>query len=266
MLTIQNYLRPATLEEAYALNQTRGSRLLGGMLWLRQSDLTITNAIDLSGLGLDTVEEGPEAFSIGAMTTLRTLERHPGLNAFTGGAVNRAVRDIVGVQFRNMATVGGSLFGRFGFSDVLTVFLALDCQVELYKGGLVPLEDFARTAPDRDILTRLLVNKRPGPVSYQAVRNSRTDFPVLTCAAACLEGQYRLAVGARPQRAMVLRDEEGILSGGLDSGSICAFADYAAAKVPTAGNLRGSAQYRTHLVRVLTKRALAELGGIDSGT
>ena len=36
-----------------------------------------------------------------------------------------------------MATVGGSIWGRFGFSDVLTVFLAMDSYVELYKGGIV---------------------------------------------------------------------------------------------------------------------------------
>ena len=62
-----------------------------------------------------------------------------------------AVKDIVGVQFRNMATVGGSLWGRFGFSDVLSVFLALDSYVELYKGGIVHLREFAKMPYDRDI-------------------------------------------------------------------------------------------------------------------
>ena len=35
---------------------------------------------------------------------------HAGLNAYTSGAVANAVKDIVGVQFRNMATVGGSIW------------------------------------------------------------------------------------------------------------------------------------------------------------
>ena len=34
-----------------------------------------------------------------------------------------------------MSTVGGSIWGRYGFSDVLTLFLAMDTWVELYKGG-----------------------------------------------------------------------------------------------------------------------------------
>ena len=66
------------------------------------------------------------------MTSLRDLELHKGLDAMTGGAVRESLRHIVGVQFRNLATVGGSIFGRFGFSDVLTMFLALDSWVELY--------------------------------------------------------------------------------------------------------------------------------------
>ncbi|MDE6591384.1 MAG: FAD binding domain-containing protein, partial [Oscillospiraceae bacterium] len=197
MLTIQKYVRAKSLEEAYTLNQNKRNRILGGMLWLKMADLIVPTAIDLCGLGLDTIEESQDEFSIGAMATLRQLELHPGLNGYTQGAVRRAVEDIVGVQFRNMATVGGSIFGRFGFSDVLTVFLALDTYVELYKGGVIPLEAFARMGKDRDILVRVIVKKRPVRCVYQAVRNSRTDFPILTCAVSRIDGAYRAAVGAR---------------------------------------------------------------------
>lgn len=46
---------------------------------------------------------------------------------------------IVGVQFRECATFGGSVWGRFGFSDILTGLLALDCEVELAEAGRIPL-------------------------------------------------------------------------------------------------------------------------------
>ena len=42
---------------------------------------------------------------IGCMATLRDLEVHPGLNAYTDGAVKQSVCHIVGVQFRNCATL-----------------------------------------------------------------------------------------------------------------------------------------------------------------
>jgi len=261
MLSIQKYVRVKSLDEAYDLNQNRRNRIIGGMLWLKMSSITVPTAIDLSDLGLNTIEETDEEFSIGAMVSLRQLEQHGALNAYTNGAVERAVRDIVGVQFRNMATVGGSIFGRFGFSDVLTVFLAMDTYVELHKGGIIPLEQFARMEKDRDILVRLIVKKADGRFAYQAARNSRTDFPTLTCAAGRVNGEYRVAIGARPMKAAVLRDEQGLLSGGVTAESAKAFADFAAEQIKTDSNVRGSAAYRTHLIRVLTQRTLTELEG-----
>lgn len=249
MMTIKNYVRVQSLEEAYQLNQSRRNKIIGGMLWLKMTKLNIGTAIDLCDLGLDTIEETATEFSIGCMTSLRQLELHEGLNTYSCGAVRKAVRDIVGVQFRNSATVGGSLFGRFGFSDVLTVFLAMDCQVELYKKGRVSLEEFSRMRPDTDILVRVIVKKTPAKFSYEAMRAQRTDFPVLTCAASTLG---KVSIGARPGKAMVLPYD------GSDPES---FAAQAAQTIPTAKNIRGSAQYRTHLVKVLTRRALLELGG-----
>lgn len=263
MINIQNYVQAESLEEAYQLNQKRSARILGGMLWLKMANITVGTAIDLCRLGLNTIEETPELFSIGAMVTLRQIELHPGLNAYTGGAAARAVQDIVGVQFRNMATAGGSVWGRFGFSDVLTFLLSMDTSVVLYKGGVVPLETFAAMKYDDDLLVRIQIKKRPGVFVYQAMRNQRTDFPVLACALSRVDDEYRAVLGARPGRSMVIRDEEGILSGGITAKSAEDFAAYAAERTPTGSNSRGSAAYRTHLVRVLTRRSALELGGME---
>ncbi len=262
MITIQKYVRAQSLEEAWQLNQSKKNRILGGMLWMRLGSGSVNTAIDLSELGLNAIEENEEEFSIGAMVTLRDLEVHEGLNSYSHGAIKNAVKDIVGVQFRNMATVGGSIWGRFGFSDVLTVFLAMDTYVELYKGGIVSLEEFASQKMDNDILVRIIVKKRPINVVYTSMRNQSTDFPVLACAISCLDGEYKLSIGARPNRAMVCRDEKGILSGGITEESAKAFGQYAAETIPTGSNMRGSAAYRSRLVNVLTERSLKELGGI----
>ena len=132
MLKIKNYVKAESLQQAYELNQKKSNRLLGGMLWIKMSSAQIQTAIDLSGLMLDQIEETEEEFRIGCMVTLRQIELHQGLNDWFQGMLRDSVKDIVGVQFRNLATVGGSIFGRFGFSDVLTAFLALDTKVELY--------------------------------------------------------------------------------------------------------------------------------------
>ena len=87
MMTIREYKRAESLEEAWQLNQKKPNRILGGMIWLKMETINVGTAIDLSGLGLDTIEETEDSFSIGAMVTLRQLEQHPGLDAYTHGAM-----------------------------------------------------------------------------------------------------------------------------------------------------------------------------------
>ena len=136
-----------------------------------------------------------------------------------------------------------------GLAFQVTVFLALDSYVELYKGGIIPLEQFAAMKKDNDILVRLIVKKTPCKVVYTSMRNQRTDFPVIACAVAQMNGEYRASIGARPARAILIRSKQ---AEGL--------ASFVAGNAPTEGNIRGSAAYRTHLIKVLVRRAMQELG------
>lgn len=264
MLTIQKYIKVHSLDEAYELNQSRNNSIIGGMLWLKMGNKSINTAIDISNLGLDTIDESDNEFSIGAMATLRQLEKHDNLNQYTNNAIRNAVKDIVGVQFRNMATVGGSIWSRFGFSDVLTMFMAMDSYVELYKGGIIPLYDFAKRDYDRDILVRLIVRKTPGKYVYNAMRAHSTDFPIIACAVSIINGKYQAAIGARPSKAIIIKDENNIMAH-ENSESVKLFARYIADNAPTSSNNRASDTYRTHLIEVLAHRGLEELTG-DGGT
>ena len=113
------------------------------------------------------------------------------------------MRHIVGVQLRNLATVGGSLYSRFGFSDVLTMFLVLDAQVELYKGGIVPLSEYAERPKDRDILVRIIVPKKNAKFNYQSVRISQTDIPVLHSLWIKRRSRWRKPFGRKSRPAAV---------------------------------------------------------------
>ena len=262
------YVRAESLEEAYGLYQKKNNFVLGGMLWLKMRKRPFGTAIDLSDLGLNQIEEDEKEFRIGAYVSLRELETNEALNAYTKGAFAESVKHIVGVQFRNVATVGGSIWGRYGFSDVLTMFLGMDTWVELHNAGKIPLTEFVDRKKDNDILVNIIVKKQPLRVCYMSQRNTKTDFPVLTCCVSLIGNEARTVIGARPARAMVVEDQEDIL-GNFDQKSeeakkevIQKFADYAAEHVPTSGNMRGSKEYRTLLVKVLTRRAWEVVGGM----
>jgi CO/xanthine dehydrogenase FAD-binding subunit len=252
VLSIDQYLRATSLEEAYEALQRKNSAVLGGMLWLRLGNRRITTAIDLSALGLDQIEVTEDDIRIGAYVSLRTLETEPRIREATDGVLTDAVKDIVGVQFRNMATVGGSIFGRFGFSDVVTACLALNASVELYHAGIMPLSDFCTAEGARDIVTHIRIPRRTVRAAYRVHRNSATDFPALNVCAAVCDGELTVAVGARPLRAVAYRFP-------METACASTLAEQIADQIVVASNRRASAEYRKHLCRVMVRRALEEV-------
>lgn len=260
MLRIKNYVRASSLQEAYDLCQKRSNVVLGGMLWLKTQDRSVQTAIDLCDLGLDQIIEEQDCYRIGAMVSLRQLETHPGLNAMTQGALADALKSVVGVQFRNLATVGGSLYGRFGFSDVLTMFLALDAKIRLFHRGELTAEEFAALPRGtRDILTEVIVYKRDIRAAYLSQRNSATDFPVVACAVCRIDGIYRCAVGARPGKAALLLDETGLLCPEADLDRAKKFGEWVSRKLEFGSNMRAGADYRRKVCAVLVRRGIMAL-------
>lgn len=274
MFYYNQYVRAQSLDEAYELYQKKPNFVLGGMLWLKMKNKTLGTAIDLCDLGLDQIDEDENEFRIGAYATLRQIETHEALNAYTHGAIAESVRHIVGVQFRNVATVGGSIWGRFGFSDVMTIFRALGAKVQLHKAGIMDLDEFAalpRTT--RDVLVSVIVPKNAKGVVYLSHRNQSTDFPVLTCAVANRSGRYVAVIGASPYMAEPVWDEDGILDGIADAktdsnaaltdnsennAKIDKFAEYVAEHIRFGSNIRAGAEYREIICRVLTRRAVTQ--------
>ena len=274
MFYYNQYVRAQSLDEAYELYQKKPNFVLGGMLWLKMKNKTLGTAIDLCDLGLDQIDEDENEFRIGAYATLRQIETHEALNAYTHGAIAESVRHIVGVQFRNVATVGGSIWGRFGFSDVMTIFRALGAKVQLHKAGIMDLDEFAalpRTT--RDVLVSVIVPKNAKGVVYLSQRNQSTDFPVLTCAVANRNGRYVAVIGASPYMAEPVWDEDGILDGigevntdgnaaltdnSETNAKIDKFAEYVAEHIRFGSNIRAGAEYREIICRVLTRRAVTQ--------
>lgn len=248
MAKYRNYVMAQSLEEAYALNAKKSSVIVAGNMWLRMCGLNKLTAIDLSLLGLDKIEEQEDGFVIGAMTSLRQIEMHEALNAAFSGVFSKALAPIVGTQLRNSATIGGSVYSRFGFSDVSTLLLALDAEVILFGRGAVKLSDYQKEVWDRDIITHIRI---PGgqTADIQSVRVSGTDIPVLVCAAAKSKRGVRVVLGARPARAMIVAD-------GLRPDAQTDVFEEIAAGTPFGTNLRASEAYRRRIAPVLMARAI----------
>ena len=57
MFRADDYVKVSDLAEAYELCQKRSSLVVGGMVWMKMTHITKRTIVDLSGLGLDEIEE-----------------------------------------------------------------------------------------------------------------------------------------------------------------------------------------------------------------
>lgn len=250
-----------TIEEAYRLLQEgKSNTILGGCAFLKLGSKRIGKAIDLSKLGLDYIIETMDTIEIGAMTTFRTAEINEALNKYYNGIIPKALASILGVQFRNVVTIGASVYSRYGFSDLLTALLSLETEVELFHAGRMSLESFFQKEDTRDILTKVIIKKSDIKASYQMMRNSAADYPLLNVAVSRRENDWKVVVGARPQRAALANKASRILSAGEVGGESIKAAVAAAVEELTFGsNMRGSAQYRRAICEGLLTRGIKEV-------
>ena len=256
MYSVKTYVVPASLDEATAFLDTDPNALiLGGNMWVRQGRGNYSAALDLSHCGLNFVSENASNIIIGAMTPLHTLEISHVLSTVYNGVLKTACRGIVGVQFRNSATVGGSICSRLGYSDIITVLLALDASVVLHKSGELPLNVFLSGRYPGEILLEIHLPKDERIAAYHSLRNTATDFPVLNlCAACCNDGSWRVAVGSRPQvAARCIPAEEALSANDLEGAC-------AAVRTLKFGDcIRGTRSYREAMSSVFLRRVVEEL-------
>ena len=113
--------------------------------------------------------------------------------------------------------------------------------------------------PDRDILTGVHVKKDGLKIAYQSFRMTETDFPVLTCAVSRSgeEGPFSTVIGARPQAAALVDDV--VLVDPADPEALNVYADEVISRLTYGSNMRGGADYRKGLSKVLIRRCIEEL-------
>jgi aerobic carbon-monoxide dehydrogenase medium subunit len=270
---------PRSVDEALHVLKDRGSdaRLLAGgtdlLPQMKNGLLKPACVVDLSGVSrVRTLQPDASGLRIGAAVPARALERDTVTrSAYTALAESAAL--VGSVQVRNLATLGGNLCNAAPSADMAPPLLALDA-VAVIAGPRgerrVPFADFftgvRRTVlgPD-EILVEIAV-PAPGPRSGgQYLRHTprrELDIAVVGVASqltladgVCRKARIALAaVAPTPLRA---HGAEHALEGKpVTAEAIERAAELAVGAARPISDQRGSADYRRHLVRVLTRRTL----------
>jgi aerobic carbon-monoxide dehydrogenase medium subunit len=207
-------------------------------------------------------------FRLGALTT------HHQVATGGYGLVSAAAATIADQQVRNMGTIGGTLAHGDPASDLPAVLLAYEGSViirgsggdrEVAAGDL--FEDFLTTAVgEGEILTEVRLPKLEGyGYGYQKFNRRQEDWAMVAVSAlvkkaadgTCEDVRIGLThMGSVPLRATAA--EQALRGQGLTPESIAAAAEHAAEGTEPPSDLNASQDYKRHLARVLTRRALEQ--------
>jgi aerobic carbon-monoxide dehydrogenase medium subunit len=212
---------------------------------------------------LDYVRDGGDHLAVGALTTHEELhfdgllERECPILAHTAGKIGDP-------QVRHRGTIGGSVAHADPASDLPTVLLALDAELVVRGPGgdrTVAATDFWKGIFEsdlgpQDVLTEIRVPKLAGAGwSYQKFTPRAQDWAIVGVAAVARNGATSVALtnmGETPVRA---RAVEQALAGGADP---AAAAEQALEGTNAPDDALASDEYRRHLAKVLTRRAVEE--------
>jgi carbon-monoxide dehydrogenase medium subunit len=271
------YHRTDSLEEALHLLAEHGDEakvLAGGQSLIPVMKLRLAapaHLVDIGRLGMDTIAEADGILAIGALARHRDLERSDALKARY--PVMAAAAPLISDPIvRNLGTIGGSLCHADPAGDWGSVMLALQGSVVLRseRGEReLPISEFFQdtftTALEPDeILTEVRVPQPAGPSggTYLKLERKVGDFATVASAIhlSLSDGTIEragiglTAVGSKNLQA---RDAEASLAGAEPTEAAFAEAGRLAAEASSpVTDVRGSADYKRHVVDVYVRRGL----------
>jgi len=262
-MKVNEYYRPSSLKEAYGkLLEHPQNVLLGGGLWIKKTDAPVNVLIDLEPLGLKGTTVTDKEISIGALENFYDLEKHPALLPIGGGFLSKAFKSVMGVALRRQATIGGTLAGKYPFSDIITALLTLDVELDFYPEKTLKLEEYlVQKGKLKEILTTIRIKKGDSRGYFHKISNTPLDFALLNIAINRTGHHYKIAVGSRPGISQLAEKTMALLNGfhSLDEATIVKAADILLSEISFASTTAGSGEYRAALAKAYLKRGLAEV-------
>ncbi len=276
-----DYYKPKNLDEAWELHgKTSGARFVAGgtdlMVGIKNAIVKPQAVVSLRSIAdLVGVETG-DVTRIGAMTTVTDTIGNQDL-ASRYPVLIQAARELGSVQVRNVATIGGNLCNASPCADTALPLLVLDASVRLQKPGAsrdVPLDQFF-TGPKTtciesgEILTHILLPSPEPDARATFMKRGRVKMDIAVASVAMLlvmDGdkclKARVAAGSVAPVPLRLGDVEKLLEGAVISGKTANQAQELAQKsISPITDIRSTAEYRTQLVGVYTRRCIEQILG-----
>ena len=264
-----NYHKPASVEEAAALmaNAEDGAYLAGGMTLiptLKQRLASPSDVIDLAAIpGMTSIEGKDGVLSIGA------LARHADVAASSPQPLDTfyepipALADLASSigdpHVRNRGTIGGSIANSDPAADYPAAVVALDATVHTDKrsidSGAFFVDLFETALEDGEIVTSVDF-RAPDAAAYEKFPNPASRYAVVGVMVARYGDAVRVGVTGAAACAFRATALEDALAADFSPNAVDSVAIDGA---EFNADLHASAEYRAHLVGVLTKRAVARI-------
>jgi probable selenate reductase FAD-binding subunit len=277
-----DYLKPHTLEEALSLLNQYGDRarlIAGGtdaLVMNKQKKISPGVLISLRGIpGLDQIESNG-MFKIGALVTHWTIEQSE-LIRKRFPLLAEASSVLGSVQIRNVATLGGNICTASPSAETAPSLLVYEAEVHLFgekETRRLPIESFF-VGPGETALSKKEILKEiilpPPPLNSMGTylklgRRKSVDLSVVNVAVLLtlvpktgICERARIALGAVAPTPMRAKETEKILEGNLlDEGIIRKAGDCAKQECSPINDIRGSAEYRREMVKVLVEKGIRQ--------
>ncbi|HZA21545.1 MAG TPA: xanthine dehydrogenase family protein subunit M [Dehalococcoidia bacterium] len=275
------YHAPANLREALAILRRypgEAKVLAGGHSLLPMMKLRLAQPAHLVDLGrirdLAHIRERDGGLAIGPMTSYHMLESSS-LVQQRVPVLSEAASVVADLQVRNKGTIGGSLAHADPAADLPAPVVALEAQIHTAGGGRarrIPadrffVDVFTTGLRETEVITEIFIPPLPSRTgsSYQKFANKASHFAIVGVAAVVtLDNQgncerVRIGITGASSKAVRARAAERYLTGKEPSeGNIEQAAEYSTLGIECLNDLHASGEYREHLTRVFTAKALAQ--------
>jgi carbon-monoxide dehydrogenase medium subunit len=270
-----DYARPSTLDEAVRALADEDAKVLAGgqslipLLRLRLAAPTVL--VDLGGIDdLRGVRSDGDDLVIGAMTTHASVLGDPLVNRYAP-LLAQATATVADRQVRHLGTLGGSLAHADPAGDLPAVAVALDATFVVAgpEGGRrVAAADFfvdylTTALEPGEVLTSVRLPRREGwSTHYEKFNRVAQGWALVGVAVAVRRDNGTIAearvaltnMGTTPVRATAV--ESALTGADADPAAVREAATHAAEGANPTSDLSASAEYRSHLARVLAERAV----------